>query len=52
MRNQLQDLDQKKAARYMFESGWNARGDPWANLTGLLFVLAFLSYVAFLCATS
>lgn len=37
------DLD--KSGRFIFSAGWNARGNPFANVAGLLIGLAFCAYV-------
>jgi hypothetical protein len=50
-KNQVQDLDQKKAALHIFEAGWNARGNPWVHLFAIIFLLAFLAYFVTLIDT-
>jgi hypothetical protein len=45
-RQQIQDLDAKRASRSIYEAGWAARGNVWANTVGVIFFLAFLAYFA------
>lgn len=45
-KNGVEDFtDADKAGRMIFTAGWNARGNPFANVAGLLIGLAFCAYV-------